>query len=57
MSQTTIANELKLIRKRLDAIERVLAEEMSESDKHDLKVALSEHKRGRSVPFDRVRKY
>ena len=57
MSQTTIKNELKLIRQRLEAIEEVLAEEMSETDKRDLKEALAEHKRGKSVPFNKVRKY
>ena len=57
MSQATIKNELKLIRQRLEAIEEVLAEEMSETDKRDLKEALAEHIRGKSVPFNKVRKY
>lgn len=56
MSQTTIQNELKLIRQRLEAIEETLAEEMSGSDKRDLKAALAEHKQGKSVPFEKARK-
>jgi predicted nucleic acid-binding Zn-ribbon protein len=55
MSQTTIEKELKLIRQRLEAIEEALAEEMTASDKRDLKEALAEHKRGKSIPFERVR--
>lgn len=56
MSQTTIENELKLIRQRLEAIEETLAEEMSESDKRDLKEALADHRQGRSLSFEKVRK-
>lgn len=57
MSQTVIEKELKLIRQHLDAIEEMLAEEISESDKKDLKEALAEHKSGKSILFDKVRKY
>ncbi|MDH2901723.1 MAG: hypothetical protein PXY39_12210 [archaeon] len=57
MSQTSVQRELRLIRQRLEAIEEVLGEEMSESDKHALKEALREHKEGKSVPFSKVRKY
>lgn len=57
MSQTTIERELKLIRQRLEAIEEALAEEMTEEDKRDLKEALAEHKRGKSVLFGKVRKF
>ncbi|MGH2639459.1 MAG: hypothetical protein ACRDF4_09295 [Rhabdochlamydiaceae bacterium] len=56
MSQATIERELRLIRQRLEAIEEALAEEMSESDKRDLKEALAEHKKGRTVQFEKVRK-
>ena len=57
MSQTAIERELKLIRQRLEAIEKALAEEMTEEDKRDLGEALVEHKRGKSVPFSKVRKF
>jgi hypothetical protein len=57
MSQASIAKELKLIRQRLDAIEEVLAEEMTEDDKRDLKEALAELKRGKSLSFNKVRKF
>jgi hypothetical protein len=51
MPQATIEKELRLIRQRLEAIEEVLAEEMTQEDKRDLREALEEHKRGKSVPF------
>lgn len=57
MSQATIERELKLIRQRLEAIEESLAEEMTEEDKRDLKEAIVEHRRGKSVPFGKVRKF
>ena len=57
MSQTRLEKELRLIRQRLEAIEEVLAEEMTEEDKHSLKEAQREHREGKSVPFERVRKY
>jgi hypothetical protein len=56
MSQSTIEKELKLIRQRLEAIEEVLGEEMSEDDKRDLKEALAEHRRGKSGPYEKVRR-
>jgi hypothetical protein len=49
MSQASIEKELRPIRQRLDAIEESLPEEMTEEDKRDLKRALEEHKRGKSV--------
>jgi hypothetical protein len=55
MSQSTIEKELRLIWRRFEAIEEALAEEMSEEDKRDLKEAPTEHKKGRSVPFNKVR--
>jgi predicted nucleic acid-binding Zn-ribbon protein len=58
MSQTTnIEKELRLIRQRLEAIEETLAEEMTKEDKRDLKEAIAEHKQGKSVPFDKVRRF
>jgi hypothetical protein len=55
MFQSTIEKELRLIWQRLEAIEEALAEEMSEEDKRDLKEALTERKKGRSVPLNKVR--
>ena len=57
MSQTRVEKELRLIRQRLEAIEEVLGEEMTESDKRALKEALREHKEGKSIPFNKGRKY
>ncbi len=57
MSQTRLEKELRLIRQRLEAIEEVLAEEMTEEDKRSLKEALREHREGKPVPFERARKY
>jgi hypothetical protein len=56
MAQSGVERELKLIRKRLDSIEEALGEEMSREDKKALKEALEEHKTGKTIPFDRVRK-
>jgi len=44
-----IEKELELIRYRLEAIEEVLAEEMSTEDAEDLKKALEEHEKGETV--------
>jgi hypothetical protein len=57
MSEITIEKELKLIRQRLEAIEETLAEEMTKDDKRDFRKALAEHKRGKSVDFNKVRKF
>jgi len=51
MAQSTIEKELRLIRKRLDAIEEAIAEEMTDDDKAALKEALKEHREGRTIPF------
>ncbi len=48
--------ELRLIRERLDSIEDVLAEEMSENDKKARAEALREHKDGKTIPFIRKNK-
>jgi len=53
MMETGLERELRLIRERLDSIEDVLAEEMSEDDKKARDEALKEHKEGRTVPFVR----
>jgi len=47
----TLEKELQLIRQRLDSIEEVLAEEMTEDDKRALEEALKEHREGKTVPF------
>ena len=51
MSKGTLEKELQLIRQRLDSIEEVLAEEMTEDDKRALEEALKEHREGKTVPF------
>lgn len=51
MAQTQVEKELKLIRQRLESIEEVLAEEMTEDDKRALSEALKDHKSGKTVPF------
>jgi len=52
MSETSqllkdIQGELKLIRRRLEAIEEALSEEMSADDAEALRQAMEEHERGR----------
>jgi hypothetical protein len=56
-SQAQLARELRMIRQRLDAIEEALAEEMTQDDKRSMREGLKEHKEGKSIPFDKVRKY
>jgi hypothetical protein len=51
MSKLVLEKELSLIRQRLEAIEEVLGEEMSPSDKAALDEALEEHREGKSIPF------
>jgi len=53
----SVQKELRLIRQRLEAIEEVLGEEMSKSDKRDLEQALREHREGKLIPFGKVRKH
>ncbi len=56
MMGTALEEELRLIRQRLDSIEEVLSEQVSESDKKAYEEALREHKEGKTVPFVRTRK-
>jgi hypothetical protein len=51
MSKVILERELNLIRRRLEAIETVLAEEMSADDKAELQHALREHRLGKSILF------
>jgi hypothetical protein len=51
MSRLILEKELHLIRRRLEAIEDVLAEEMTADDKKALTEALKEHRMGKSIPF------
>jgi hypothetical protein len=55
MSKVILERELNLIRRRLEAIETVLAEEMSPDDKAALQDALKEHRIGKSIPFKATR--
>jgi len=55
MSRLVIEKELGMIRRRLDAIEEALGEEMTSDDKTALDEALSEHRLGKSIPFKRLR--
>ncbi len=51
MSKVAIAKELSLIRRRLEAIEETLGEEMTPDDKTTLEEALRDHREGKSIPF------
>jgi hypothetical protein len=51
MSKLILEREIGLIRRRLDAIEEALAEEMSADDKSALEEALKEHRAGKSISF------
>ena len=53
MMATSLEKELRLIRQRLDSIEGILAEEMSEDDKKAYAEGLKEHKEGKTIPFIR----
>ena len=55
MSRAILEKELGLIRRRLEAIEDALAEEMSADDKTALQEALRDHRAGRSVAFKPTR--
>jgi hypothetical protein len=55
MSKVILEKELGLIRRRLEAIEEALAEEMSTEDKAALQEALREHRAGRSIAFKPTR--
>jgi hypothetical protein len=51
MSRLILEKELHLIRKRLEAIEEALGEEMTADDRKALEEALQEHREGKSIPF------
>ena len=55
MSKVILERELKLIKRRLEAVEEALAEEMSADDKAALEESLWEHRMGKSVPFKATR--
>ena len=60
MSRLVLEKELGLIRRRIEAIEEALSEEMTAEDRSALSEALKEHREGKSVPFklrgSRIRK-
>jgi len=47
-----IQGELMLIRRRLEAIEEALSEEMSADDAEALRQAMEEHKRGDTIGLE-----
>lgn len=51
MSRLIVERELHLIRERLEAIEEVLGEEMTDDDKEALVEALKEHRQGKTIAF------
>jgi hypothetical protein len=51
MSKLFLEKELHLIRKRLEAIEEALGEDMTAADKKALEEALQEHREGKTAPF------
>ena len=51
-----IQGELKLIRRRLEAIEEALSEEMSPDDAEALKEATEEHQRGETIGLEEARR-
>ena len=53
---TSLKEEPRLIRQRLDSIEEALAEEMSKDDKDALAEGLKQHKEGKTALFARTRK-
>ena len=61
MSESALIEELRLLRERVDKIERILElimnrllpeEEMSDEDREALREALEEHKKGETVPLE-----
>jgi len=49
-----IRAEIRIIRMKIEAIEELLGEEMSEEDKKALEEALEEHRKGLTVPLEEV---
>ena len=65
MSEAALTQELRLLRERVDRIERMLwfivdrllpEEEMSEEDREALREALEEYRRGRTIPLEEALK-
>ncbi len=56
MTGAQVEHELRLIRRRLEAIEEALAEEMTTDDKKALKEALEEHRHGKTIEFKAPRR-
>ena len=56
MTKVILERELTLIKRRLEAVEEALAEEMSADDKAALEEPLREHGMGKSVPFKAIRR-
>lgn len=54
--ESSLENELRHIRERLDSILDALAEEMSDDDKKARAGALNEHKEEKTIPFVRESK-
>ena len=61
MSESALLQELRLLRERVDRIERMLEfvldrllpeEEMTEEDREALREALEEHRRGETIPLE-----
>ena len=51
-----IRAEIRIIRMKIEAIEEILGEEMSEEDRKALEEALEEHRKGLTVPLKEVEK-
>ena len=49
-----IRSEIRIIRMKIEAIEELLGEEMSEEDKKALEEALEEHRRGLTIPLGEI---
>ncbi|RLE65838.1 MAG: hypothetical protein DRJ38_03105 [Thermoprotei archaeon] len=65
MSESALLQELKLLRERVDKIERILEfiverllpeEEMTEEDRKALREALEEYRRGETIPLEEALK-
>ena len=56
MTKIILERELTLIKRRLEAVEEALAEEMSADDKAALEESLGERGMGKSVPFKAIRR-
>ena len=54
MTKVILERELTLIKRRLEAVEEALAEEMSADDKAALEESLGERGMGKSFPFKAI---